>query len=75
MACSSLAVKRGGVLLAYLGGVSEFLFEAETRVELARHYKIPYARLYFVPKGTKGDRESIRQSYIAGSYRASYRMD
>jgi hypothetical protein len=27
--------------------------EAETRIALALHYKIPYPRLYFIPKGRR----------------------
>jgi len=57
------------------GQVPEYLFEAETRIELAKHYKIPYARLYYAPKRTEGNADSIRANYIQGAYRASYHLD
>lgn len=55
--------------------VPDYLFEAQTRVELARHYRIPHARLFYAPKGTTGDRESILSHYVPGAYRKSYAIE
>lgn len=51
------------------------LFEGETRIQLAKHYKNPYPRLYYAPKGTQGNVESIQNNYIKGAYRASYDLN
>ena len=52
--------------------IKEKIFEAESRIELAQHYKIPYSRLYNVPKGTEGNNESIRKNYIQGAHRSRF---
>lgn len=54
--------------------VDDFIFEAETRIELAKHYRIPYARLYYAPKGTEGNAESMQENYQPGAYRKSYTL-
>ena len=56
--------------------VPDKLFEGESRVELALHYRVYSPRLSYVQKGTEDhDAESLRRSRVRPRYMDSYDFD